>query len=311
MTLFKPMKPPQGVLEDRDLPKLLYPLEATIKLDGFRFSIQESQLLSSTLKLIPNKQLQAKFGHPMFNGLDGEIVDGDPTDGLAFNRTSSTVGSENGDASNCALYVFDKFHPTMGYLDRVAHAVATVMAAPQEYQTEKPQISVLKPVTVKNLQEFLYFEKLCAEAGYEGAMYRQPEGCYKQGRSTLTEQGLLRRKPMVDGEATVIGFECEKENKNPEKRNELGLMKRSTCKANMVDKDTLGKFIVRGLTVFPGVEFKVGSFGTMEECRQMWQDRESLMGRILKFKYQMYGSKDKPRIPIALGFRNPEDMTEY
>jgi hypothetical protein len=35
--------------------------------------------------------------------------------------------------------------------------------------------------------------------------------------------------------------------------------------------------------------------------------RKVVVGRVLKFKYQKYGSKDSPRQPIALGFRDERD----
>ena len=36
--------------------------------------------------------------------------------------------------------------------------------------------------------------------------------------------------------------------------------------------------------------------------------KNKLMNRIIKFKWQEAGTKDKPRCPIFLGFRDPEDV---
>ena len=69
-THFKPMKPPSGALADDELPRLRYPLYGSYKLDGIRASVQDGVLLSSTLKPIPNRELQTLWGRPEFNGLD-------------------------------------------------------------------------------------------------------------------------------------------------------------------------------------------------------------------------------------------------
>jgi DNA ligase-1 len=43
--------------------------------------------------------------------------------------------------------------------------------------------------------------------------------------------------------------------------------------------------------------------------REVWKDPDAYIGKIIKYKYQAIGSKDAPRIPIFLGFRDERDMT--
>lgn len=307
--MFRPMKPPSGKLEDDQLHLLRFPLACTPKLDGFRASGQQNKLVSAVCKDFPNVLFNSIFCGEAINGLDGELMDGCPTDGESFNRLGSSVGSQNGDISNVKFYVFDCYHPWIGYLDRCLMAKQRIEALPE---TIKSRVVFVEPVIVHNLKEFLALEdKWSGEngEGYEGMMARRLDSKYKENRSTHTEQGLIRRKKFIDCEAIVTGTYEEMMNCNPEKKNELGLVKRATCKANMKPKGTLGGFYVRVLNgKFKDVQLKIGRFGTEEQAKEMWVDRENLAGKILKFKYQLYGSKDKPRIPIALGFRPEFDV---
>ena len=294
------MKPPSGSLEDTDLSKLRFPLIASPKLDGLRASVQNGQLLSSTLKLIPNLYLQKKFGKPEFEGLDGELIEGEPnTD--PFNRTTSACMSIDGEPDGVRLWVFDKFMTDTDYEHRLLEALGQVVLY--------GDVAANPFTIVNNLAGLRKFEAECIAEGYEGMMMRKPTGLYKQGRSTMSDQGLLRRKPFSDGEAVILGAVEAQENTNEATKNELGRTKRSSAKAGKVGKGTLGKYNVVGLTVFPGVKFDITAWGDMAQRQEQWDVRDSLVGKILKFKYQKYGSKDAPRLPIPLGFRDAMDIT--
>ena len=52
---------------------------ASPKLDGIRCMIQDGVALSRSLKPIRNEFIQSILSNPMFDGLDGEIISGDPT----------------------------------------------------------------------------------------------------------------------------------------------------------------------------------------------------------------------------------------
>jgi DNA ligase-1 len=304
---FKPMKPPSGTLEDDELTSLRYPLYGSYKLDGIRASVQNGTLLSSTLKPIPNRDLQKLWGRPEYNGLDGEIVVGEPFGEGVFNRTTSLVMSMNRPAKDVIFYIFDKYDKTLDYEQRLLNAGQQLLDTCAD--------SLYCPITLHsfrklhNRAELETFEGECRDLGYEGMMLRKPNGYYKQGRSSLSDLGLLRRKFVADGEAIITGMFEERENRNEATVNGLGRTKRSSHQAGKIGKGTLGGFHVTGLTVFQGVKFRVGSFGGDQIAAELWANREKLVGKILKFKYQKYGSKDSPRQPIALGIRDQRDMT--
>jgi DNA ligase-1 len=155
----------------------------------------------------------------------------------------------------------------------------------------------------------LAFEQTVLEAGFEGLILRSIDGPYKQGRSTEKQGWLLKLKRFVDAEAEVIDFYEEMENTNEAKKNLLGRTERSTKKEGMVGKGRLGGFVVIGLNgTFEGIIFECGSGLTAAQRESYWDGRMSLANRIIKYKYFPIGVKDKPRLPIFLGFRDKRDM---
>ena len=56
------------------------------------------------------------------------------------------------------------------------------------------------------------------------------------------------------------------------------------------------------------VEFKVGTGWTMAERERLWEAREDLIGQTITYKFFPTGSKDKPRHPVFVSLRSPEDM---
>lgn len=302
--MFKPMKPPSGVLEDSELHLLRFPLIGSPKIDGIRATVQEGyKILSSTLKPIPNKHIRALFDKAEYQNFDGELTVGSLVDGKCFARTTSVVMSDDNPIDGLQWNVFDYFMPWNSF--EVRHC-KLCLALP----TDTQYIKRVQQVLVNNLAEFLDFEKKCVDGGYEGAMYRNPLSFYKCGRSTKSELELVRRKPFSDAEAIITGTFEQMENMNAAYINEAGHTKRSSCAAGKIGKGTLGGFYVRGLTAFKDVDFKINAFGTDVNRKELWDMRESLPGKILRYKYQKYGSKDAPRIPIALGFRDREDISD-
>jgi len=135
-------------------------------------------------------------------------------------------------------------------------------------------------------------------------MLRDPEALYKMGRATVTGGQLFKLKTFVDAEAEIIGYEEEMRNDNVAKKNEVGATKRSSHKENMVGKDRLGALVVR----MGEIEFSIGSGFNASQRESMWAEKEELIGQLVKFKYFPTGSKDKPRFPVFLGIRHPEDL---
>ncbi len=296
--IFKPMLA-ESVESTKDLK---YPLLASFKYDGIRTMMQDGKLVSRKLKPIPNKQVQERFaGVP--EGIDGELLAKNPTDKNAMQNTSTAVMSRSKDASEVVLYVFDIFDPLLPFHERLKKAVRVMAnSGVENYYCVRQQL-------VNNEAELLTFEEHALHLGYEGVMVRSLNGPYKQGRATVKQGYLLKLKRFVDAEAEILSVYEEMENQNTAKKDALGHTERSSHKAGMVGKNTLGGFDVRGINGdFKGVEFRVPGNTTDVLQKKYWENRKNLIGKIIKYKYFPKGVKDKPRIPIFLGFRNKWDM---
>jgi DNA ligase-1 len=298
----RPMKGEELEIDnDEMLDALKYPLLATPKFDGIRSVKQGGKALSSSFKDIPNRHVQ-KLMASLPEGLDGELIIATSD---AFNDVQSGIMSEDGEP-DFQYMVFD-------YVSK---------SLTQEYQHRIIALSQLKlplfcvkvlPTMLRNRAELIAYEAKCLAEHYEGIMIRSPDGPYKCGKATVKQGWLLKVKRFKDSECVVIGFEEQQENTNEKTVNELGKSKRSTHKAGMILKDTLGKFLVRevGETPWKGREFAIGTgVGLTQELRQeIWDDRDAYLGKIITYKFQAHGVKDLPRLPIYKGFRDPRDMS--
>src|ERR1035437_8371630 len=107
-----------------DIARLKFPVLVSKKLDGIRATVQGGHLLSRTLKPIPNVNVQALFkGLP--EGIDGELIYGDPCAPDAYRQTVSIVMSDDKPANGIQFHVFDKFG-TEGFQTRLGDMVSAV-----------------------------------------------------------------------------------------------------------------------------------------------------------------------------------------
>ena len=164
------------------------------------------------------------------------------------------------------------------------------------------QCQLYYPVTIHNAQELFNYFIHTEQNESEGICFRTPDSPYKQGRSTLKEQYLIKLCRYSRTELTIVDFEEQYENCNRIERNNLGLVDRSSSQRNLVGKDTLGAFICEHPTW--GV-VRVGTgVGLTEGLRKkIWENRAGYKGRQIVIKFKGHGMKDKPRSPIYVGFR--------
>ena len=289
---FKPMLLPR---ETPDLDNLQYPIIASAKLDGIRCLIKDGVALSRTLKPIPNKSIQAwaKKHANKLEGMDGELIVGDPASSTVYRDTNSFVMSHDKEGEFW-YYQFDYWDiPNEPYSYRIESA------------DEAENVIHLGYKIVYNKEELLKYEELVLNVGYGGLILRNPNGKYKYGRCSLKENNSFKLKRFEDAEAVIVGFEEEMHNGNIAETNELGRTKRSTAKSGMVGKQSLGAFTCR---TPEGIEFSIGSGFSQQDRLDYWKSKDSLMGCTVKYKHFPIGVKDKPRHPIFLGFRDSIDM---
>jgi DNA ligase-1 len=287
-----------------DLNELRFPLIASPKLDGIRcVKLDEEQVLSRSLKPIPNHSIRERLTKILPVGADGEIMAGN-----TFQACTSAVMSFEGEP-DVTFWQFDFFANGLdrAYVDRLRDMVALFKARKKDFGT---LVQLVPTVVVNTLDELLELNARYLAEGFEGTMTRDPAGGYKEGRSTTRQQWLLKVKPFEDSEAEILGFEEMFHNDNAKETNELGLTKRSTAKAGKRPAGTLGKFRVRDIHGRFEADFSIGTGeGLTQDLRkEIWENRDKFEGRIVKYKFQAIGVKDAPRLPIFLGFRDERDL---
>lgn len=279
-----------------DLEQLRFPLLASPKLDGIRATVLNEDVISRNNKLIRNRFVQQTFGLNIFDGLDGELIVGNPTSPSCFRDTSSGVMSEDGQP-DVTLYLFDRWgdsRDAQSFKKRLNDVKSLIT------DCKHPRVKVVPHVTIKTLDELLRYEEVCLTKGYEGVMLRDPNGPYKHGRSTEKEGWLLKLKRFEDSEAIILDSIELRHNLNEKGADG----KRTTHAAGKVAGGVLGAWLVRDLKT--KAEFEVGTGFTREQRVEFWQLRNCLKGRMITYRFFPTGSKDKPRFPVFKGFR--EDL---
>lgn len=281
------MKPMLAV--KADLSKLKFPLLVSPKLDGIRCVVKDGKLLSRTLKPIRNEHCQNLFSE--LEGLDGELIVGDPTAPDVFQKTTSGVMSSKG-TPDVKFYVFDNWNRTGSF-----------STGYKMFPSSKTLIYVSQTL-VNNLEELEACYEDYLKQGYEGVMLRDPEAPYKFGRSTIKSQNLLKHKPFEDSEFLVVGFTEKMHNANEATTNELGRTQRSSCKEGLVPTGVLGALVLQ----YGEEVFECGTGFNDEQRKEIFENQSKYLGKWVKVQHQVVGQKNKPRFPSFLGFRSEDDM---
>jgi DNA ligase-1 len=302
------------------LEEVRFPVLATPKFDGIRCVTveavplpgEQSLAVCRSLKPVPNDHIRSliqKFCPP---GCDGEIMTYTGFRMDPFSRIQSEVMSNRGGTPKFQYHIFDWVpelvsnlqhlpHNGLGYWDRI-------MQLMKQSFVQAQFVSVVLPTFCNNLGELEAFEQKCVGEGYEGVCFRPLHSPYKFGRSTPKQQILVKMKRFEDAEAVVIDMYEEMGNNNPSTLNELGYAERSSHKANMVGKGRMGKLWCCPIGGNMSECFKIGTGFTADQREDFWARKSEIIGQIVKYKHQLHGRKDKPRIPVFVGFRHPTDM---
>ena len=201
-----------------------------------------------------------------------EGVDGEITTPGGFGATSSAVTSREG-WPEFTVWLFDRFGPEP-YVQRIASLVGL--------HHPSSRIRVLLPVEIRDESELWAFEDRCLAQGDEGVILRDPAGAYVCGRTTEESGLMLKLKRHQDDEAVIVG---------------VTLMGGSMVEAG-------------GLRVrWRGERFNIAWNSSLGITRaDAWAMRESLHGRIVRFRHTPHGAKRLPRFPVLTGFREGWDF---
>ncbi len=309
-----------------DLETVKFPCLASPKIDGIRALRIGTDLVTRQFKPVRNVTIRRILSDLLPEGSDGEIIVGN-----TFAESTSAVMSQGGTENFAEPFTFywfdyvaanetsaeaknnDPAAQNTSYEARMRNMREYINEHPEVLQHKQATVIPLFPESMANVAALVAYEKEQLALGHEGVMLRSPEGRYKAGRSTAKEGILLKLKKFSDGEAVILEAEELLHNENVKTKNELGGNKRSTKKEGLVSGHTLGSFKVRNIasgeaTSFGEVVFNIGTGFTAQMRSSFWEQRKELKGKIVKYKYFDKGSKDAPRFPVFLGFRDPDDM---
>lgn len=278
-----------------------YPVIATPKIDGIRCVKINGKALSRSFKPIPNVHIRETIEKNCPDGFDGEIICGD-----GFNDVQSLVMTRDG-TPEFQYLVFDYVKESTE-----EHYIGRLTDLRIAFQENPEMMAFAKPLLGDWVQDFEGLQAIIDKhllEGFEGTMIRSLESPYKCGRATLKEGYLTAIKQFVDDEAMVYGFQELMHNDNEKTEDAFGYSERSSHKENKRPANTLGALLVRKED---GTEFKIGTGKGLTSAlkKEIWDNQANYVGKIVHFRYQPHGVKDKPRIPSFYGFRSPEDMSK-
>ena len=281
------------------LDKVKFPIYISTKFDGIRALVIDGVVYSRSLKPIRNKHVQKLFGKPEYNGFDGELIVGDIYAKDVFQKTTSGVMSEDG-TPDVTFHVFDLWSmPTFDYEYR-QRELQEILLNNEEYEGVVYAM-IHKCHTIEDLDFFLNHEK---NVGGEGLIGRSPNGVYKYERSTPKEQLSIKFKFFETEEFEVVGFNERMHNTNEQKRDELGYAERSSAKDGLVPTNTLGSLVLK----YNDTTFSCGTGFDDKLRKEIWDNKELYLGKLASIRYMSVGSKDLPRCPSFVWFRDEDDL---
>jgi ATP-dependent DNA ligase len=127
----------------------------------------------------------------------------------------------------------------------------------------------VETIVVHTMEELEVYQAACVELGYEGCMYRNPDGKYEHKRSS----NLLKVKTFQDAEFKIVGAE--------EGSGRL--------------QGALGAFV---LLTSSGETFNAKPACTFNQSVAYWNNRAKFIGKFGTVKFQNWTPDGLPRFPI-------------
>jgi len=276
-----------------DPDKAVFPALLQPKLDGVRCVFTKDGAFSRTGKEFKNvdhikETLKPLFEQYPYIKLDGELYNHKLKDDfekiISLVRKTKPTFEHRQEAETLVQYhVYDKIPLFFGdknnptYEERLDDLI-DVTFLPGHF-IDNDHVRLTKTVYIKTLEEAKEWHNKFLDEGYEGSIYRNPNGLYKGTRSW----DLMKFKDFHDAEATIINYE-------------VGKGKR---------EGTLGKFIMEDEdgNVFgcpPGKGYDY------EDMAKLLENIHDYIGKIATFTYFQRTQAGSYRHPLFKCLRNYE-----
>lgn len=289
-----------------DMSKVKYPVYMSPKVDGNRGMVQDGKILGRGKVEIPNPFVREILGRPELEGFDGELICGKPNEAEVLSRTNSLLRPTTRTEGDLKFMVFDLMNegdkPLSERLATLKERYAKLPASIKKYVKLMPQ------KLVQTEAQVLKQEAAWLKEGYEGAILRNPDAPYKNKRSSMTDQGLMKLKRFKDAEAVLV--DCYPLTVGCTAAKSIiksGLLTADQIKNLKDSEQAAAGYILEDLTT--QTQFRMGTPPmTLEERRTLWKGRGGLKGKIVKYKYFPYSDSKVPRHATMIGFREDFDM---
>jgi ATP-dependent DNA ligase len=260
------------------------------------------------MKPIPNINLHLKFKDLLRGSTNYRLV----TDGelwspeLTFSELASVIRSQ-----------YEPIPESVGYyvFDIMSESDWDGDTTPPNFATRN---QMLKVAFGKNLFPWVYpVEQKLVETPFsaqemfethierneEGIVLKNPLLGYKHGRCTHNENWMFKFKQFETHDAKVIAIEERMELKPGVERtlDAVGHLERVHTQDAYQPAGLVGALLVD----WNGTQFRVkpGRGFNHNALRTLWEERKTLVGRWVEFKFMPKGTKDKPRIGSLVRFR--------
>lgn len=292
---------PEGQTSKRELPlpmlalsevypkrarALTWPLLGQPKLDGIRMLTDSKRAWSRE----GNEFDQDCVGHLMDLELakSGVIFDGEimlPPPYKFQDVASALKNPKNPLHARLQFCVFDIFDTNAIFADRIA-ALEKFF---QEYATRNKAWQLVTTVELADHTAAVEFLRKSLDIGFEGIILRNKRGLYKAKHRS---EDLQKFKPEDDSEFEIIGY------KEAEGKDAGTPVWRCRCGPKHPAFDDSQPA--------PGAEFDARPVGSTPFRRQLWKDRDKLIGSKVTVTYQGFMKSGVPRFPRAKAIRDYE-----
>jgi ATP-dependent DNA ligase len=310
--------------EQLPIEELPLPLYSSTKFDGWRILVTPDGCFTRSGETIPNPlfsqlpHIKAAVRYCAVNEvlLDGEII------GLPFNELSGLLRRTKNtpeDAEKIDLLTIGLFD-----LIDIEEYFAAVKTVPF-----KDRMEALKTAWFESAfphegfflieQKLLSYPSHVADAfdvalefGFEGLILRSENGLYKNGRATHNEGIIFKMKPSATIDCKIVEVvprtERAPQGTDKDRFTLFHRKKRSYASSNYEAVNAVGSFKV----THEGKTFHAspGKGMTMRDRARMWDEKESLIGKIVEIEYMDYGGGDAPRHPRVVRFRPDKDRPD-
>lgn len=275
-TYFEPMLAKDW---NKEKAKVKFPLYSQPKLDGIRCIVRKDGMWTRTGKQLVAAPHIFEALKPLFKGRPDLIFDGELySDKFAndFDSLCSIVKKTKPTPEDIALSAAQmEYH--IYDLPSCKDVFSKRIAALDLLSTILPECcKVVNTYILQNEQEVEAQHELYVTQGYEGQMLRL-NGLYENKRS----KSLLKHKSFIDEEYIILGVEEGIGNKT----------------------GMVGSFIFESKS---GKRYNCSPKFNWQRCTEMWEQRETLIGKQATVKYFNLTPQGVPRFPYCIAIRDYE-----